>query len=294
MSYFKRPFPKAEGGKFFKVGKPYPTGVECADCGRTLMAYDLEGKAIKKITFPLPCECKEMQRRQDDLDSANKAVEEAYKERFYRLDLVKVAHVAPMYELSSLDIHKRNERAAARANAFLAKAIEARGCVDIPGFGVYGPPSVGKTHLVAGIVKELQAAFIGAVITNPFNMQMAVQRTFEKDSRVTTSRIIQDFCEVPLLVLDDLGREQMLTSSGLGKEYFHSVLFDILDQRIGAGLPVIISTNYSPADLAKRYRASEYGGAIIERLGQLFGKDPEAWVYVTDTHSRRTGAPIEG
>jgi hypothetical protein len=60
--------------------------------------------------------------------------------------------------------------------------------------------------------------------------------------------------EAPFLVLDDLGRER-------GTDFAIETLFGLVDHRYGAGLTTLVTTNFSPNELARRGY-----DAIVSRL----------------------------
>ena len=77
----------------------------------------------------------------------------------------------------------------------------------------------------------------------------------EKSNKDEYCRTMQKLCSVPILVLDDLGAE------GHHADFVRSKLEQIIFQRHANGRALIITTNLSPAGLAKLYP-----GHIMERL----------------------------
>lgn len=65
---------------------------------------------------------------------------------------------------------------------------------------------------------------------------------------------------VPLLVLDDLGRERVARGAP-GDDYAVGCLDELIDARSRAARPVLWTSNLAPAALARRY-----GGALTSRL----------------------------
>jgi DNA replication protein DnaC len=68
---------------------------------------------------------------------------------------------------------------------------------------------------------------------------------------------------VPVLFLDDLGKEKMT-------DRMASVLFALIDQRTQKKLPTIITTNLTGDTLLERFHDKEIGAAFVARL-----KDPD-------------------
>ena len=68
---------------------------------------------------------------------------------------------------------------------------------------------------------------------------------------------------VPLLVLDDLGKEKMT-------QRLETVLFAIIDERTANNKVTIITTNYTSQGLQDRFSNAETGPAFIRRLKDYF------------------------
>jgi len=71
----------------------------------------------------------------------------------------------------------------------------------------------------------------------------------------------------PILVIDDLGQEAVMTSR---QDWARSHFFALLDQRLGAGLPMLVTTNLTANQLAGSGRADEIRGEpLVRRLMEL-------------------------
>lgn len=68
---------------------------------------------------------------------------------------------------------------------------------------------------------------------------------------------LKDLCTVPVLLLDDLGKEK-LTESQVAQ------LFHVLDKRMAGELPVLITTNYKGQHFIERF--GEYGEPLYRRV----------------------------
>ncbi len=75
--------------------------------------------------------------------------------------------------------------------------------------------------------------------------------------------VIEYLIEVPLLVLDDLGKERMT-------QRLESDLFAIIDERTANNRVTIITTNYTSQGLQERFSNAETGPAFIRRLKDYF------------------------
>ena len=79
----------------------------------------------------------------------------------------------------------------------------------------------------------------------------------------TEAELITFWTRVPLLVLDDMGAEQV---SGSG--WVEDRLYQILGQRHADLKPIFVTSNLSPAELGRRI-----GERILWRVAELAGKE---------------------
>jgi len=113
----------------------------------------------------------------------------------------------------------------------------------------------GKTHLAAGIVHEIYNRWKGED-HSPFilwysepRLFAAIQATFnyteeEQGTHVSASTILKGVAHCDLLVLDDTGKERRAN-----KEFLQRTMFDIIDQRDGLGLPILLTGNLNATQL---------------------------------------------
>lgn len=137
-----------------------------------------------------------------------------------------------------------------------------------------GPWGCGKTRLAASIMAArverwmdaypreiIEQTDEGMVTRPPFSSRFygvpqlldAIRRSYEYDDEPDPLRPL---FTAPLLILDDLGREK-------ATDWVLERLYVLIDTRYGNHLPTVVTTNYSPAELAKR----DYG-AMISRLSE--------------------------
>lgn len=114
---------------------------------------------------------------------------------------------------------------------------------DSRGLLYYGPVGTGKTFLAACIANAVIDLGYRVRMTNFATVANDMQSTWEKDA------YIKDLCRYDLLILDDLGAERK-------SEYMQEIVFNVIDARSRAHLPVIVTTNLTrpelgnPADMA--------------------------------------------
>lgn len=116
-----------------------------------------------------------------------------------------------------------------------------------------GTPGTGKTHLAAAIANYIITGLGIPVKFGGFiDLLDSVKRAFDTDEDVITQ-----LSEVPLLVIDDLGKEKQT-------EWSNSILYQVINRRYENFLPVIITTNETMGDLERNI-----GQATLSRLIEM-------------------------
>lgn len=120
------------------------------------------------------------------------------------------------------------------------------------GLLLYGVAGTGKTYAAACVANALIDNAIPCYMTT---FARARNMAFENKQRY-----LDDLQKFKLLVLDDLGTEAKT-------EYMQEVVFSIVDARYRAGLPMIVTTNLTLAELKNPHdvQASRIYSRILER-----------------------------
>nr|DAS46868.1 MAG TPA: Replicative helicase [Caudoviricetes sp.] len=119
------------------------------------------------------------------------------------------------------------------------------------GLLLYGNVGTGKTYAACEVANALIDKGYPVLVTNFARIINALQATFEKQE------YIDSFNRFSLLVIDDLGIER-------NTEFAKEQVFNIIDSRYRAGLPMIITTNLS-IDKIKKPDDIE-NGRIYDRI----------------------------
>lgn len=137
---------------------------------------------------------------------------------------------------------------------------------DSQGLFMYGKTGLGKTHLSLAIANEVidrgYDVYYGSVQTI---MDKLEAEHFGRLNREDS--IKEDILSCDLLIIDDLGTE-------FSTQYTNAELYNIINSRILAGLPTIISTNLEISEIADRYTQRVASRIIGSSMAIYFcGKD---------------------
>ena len=113
----------------------------------------------------------------------------------------------------------------------------------VTGEGLYieGNYGTGKTHLAAAIALQLIEAGVPVVCKTSIELLMDIRKAFD-GREVSEEAILRAYKDVDLLIIDDLGKEQVT-------EWSISTLYNIINDRYEDMKPTIITTNFGSDDL---------------------------------------------
>lgn len=192
----------------------------CRDAG---YVHPLKGDGKPDFSQVAPCLC----RAQEKL------------ERFYRL-----SDIPEEYRHCSFDNFEVFDDLKEAYDAAFALAEEDE-AVGLKWLTLLGDTDRGKTHLAVAICqrwiqrgKLARYAYVPALLDE-------LRRGFERDAGLSYQEKFDFFCQVPLLVLDDLGVEKQ-------SPWVDEKLDTIVHLRGANGLPLVITTNLRVGELPKR------------------------------------------
>jgi len=143
------------------------------------------------------------------------------------------------------------------------------------GFIISGEKGTGKTHIAAAIANFLLNQGTAVIFMTERNLLGKIRDAYSKSRNYgtdgqTESEIRRIYETVPLLVIDDLGKEK-------ATEWTLATLYAIIDGRYDRAMPTIITTNYDTKNLVKRITPREgdfelnlvTAEAIVDRLIEM-------------------------
>lgn len=167
------------------------------------------------------------------------------------------------FESFSLDYYKEDEKTL-RQMEKVFRACQNYGekfRADSPSLLFKGGTGLGKTHLSLAIAGKAIEKGFGVIYGSAQTFAVALERErFDRDlpeDGDTNSQLI----ECDLLILDDLGTE-------FSSSYVNAALYNVVNSRMLATKPTIISTNLSLKELEERY-SQRFASRVTGYYGKL-------------------------
>lgn len=136
---------------------------------------------------------------------------------------------------------------------------------------LYGPQGTGKSGLAAAYARlrlhldepDMEPSSVLFRVAPDLLTEIRATFNARRENDVTESDLMERYGRTTLLVIDDLGKEN-INGSGWVEER----LFQIINRRYNEMLPVFITTNLTPAELGARI-----GEPTMDRLIEMCGPD---------------------
>ncbi|MEW6775358.1 MAG: ATP-binding protein [Bdellovibrionota bacterium] len=131
----------------------------------------------------------------------------------------------------------------------------------LPGLLLSGNPGSGKTHLACAVLNWENEHGGRGYFANVPRLLSDLRRTFGrgKEGSSEFDRIMERLETAPLLILDDFGRHNP-TNFGSDQLYL------IVDDRWTKKRRTVVTSNFGPEELLKKFKDDDDGEAIVSRL----------------------------
>lgn len=147
------------------------------------------------------------------------------------------------------------------------------------GYGIYiysEQSGNGKTWLATCIVNELTKRLVPCLFTNFFEILMELNNTFNGSEK--ENQIIDKLAKIPLLVIDDIGTERLLTNGEDNR--MQEKVYTIINRRYNEKKSTIFTSNLTMRELVTKRgmmiktvdRISEMSSVTLEIKGESFRK----------------------
>lgn len=260
-----------ERGFPFKTPAPEPK--TCRYCGKTLYHEGIWYAGVIYIwqKYPQRCDCPSAQeywRRKDEKDRVKKLTEEEEAERKRRAErmqgLMDESGMKRRFMNRTFETYKTDTPEREKAYNVSRSYAENFDAAFKRGNGLYimGGNGTGKTHLAAAIAIDLMRREIPVIFRNSVTLMQELRDKLDHPDE-SIHGFYRSLREADLLIIDDLGKERCT-------EWTMSELYGIVNDRYEDMRPTIITTNYSPDNLAAALIPS--GGdrtkidAVVSRL----------------------------
>ena len=231
--------------------KSMPESKTCKFCGKTLYHEGLvfNGSVILWQSDPQRCNCPEAvaywQRRDIEQKQKEAESEQAEKRKIMNRRVealtgqsgIKKRFLTRTFE--NYKVNAKNQRAFETAKKYVADFEKC------DGRGIYfeGTCGTGKTHLAVAIALELLGRGIPVICKTSIDLLADIKRSY--DGKYDEYQILDVYKTVDLLIIDDLGKEQVT-------DWSMPMLYSILNDRYEQTRPTIITTNYNEEMLKER------------------------------------------
>lgn len=275
--------------------EPGPEPAQCPYCGSPLSyrrMCDEAGRFQVWNPFPEPCTRPECQSLEAQEEARKKQLEMeaicAQKEK--RLNemvqlALRNAGVGARYMSATVSAFKTPTKALGDARDCAAQYIEHYDELAALGKGLYitGPPGTGKTFLAAAVVRELiKRGHEEVVFVSSYDLLDNVRASFGTEMRGDTETVVRRYKTIPLLVIDDLGKERLT-------EWGATILAGIVHARDAEMLPTIYTSNFSIDDIT----AALARGGEVDRAYAIASRIAGSTLYVPVIgQDRRRQQPI--
>jgi DNA replication protein DnaC len=268
-----------------KSSKEVPSPKQCEFCGTTLYheGIALGGRIIVWHAIPQRCKCEKAVKHWAEFDAAEKQkkadeqVAEKRRKMAQRIErLVGKSGIKKRFLTRTFDtfvVNRQNETAYEKALKY-AENFEkyAQNGTGITFEGSYG---TGKTHLAVAIALALINKGVPVICKTSIELLADIKRAYDSNSKVDEYAVLDVYKKAELLIIDDLGKEQVT-------DWSMPMLYSILNDRYEEMRPTIITTNYGEEQLIKHLTpknsdSSTNAAAIVSRLHECNELIAMAW-----------------
>lgn len=183
-------------------------------------------------------------------------VQESFRQKVLSQKLLGEAKIPPRFTRRTLETFEPRDEDSKRALKIARNFVAEWGQPDQQGLLIVGKNGTGKTHLAAGIMQALIKKGVAARFYSADEFLDLAEESMEGH---TTRRIIEALATIPLLVLDDLGKEYIKRTKPHGDitdTWANEQFYALINARYEQDKPLIVTTNLLDTEIAARYGAS--------------------------------------
>ena len=202
-------------------------------CGKCNTKKQVEFTIFGKVRRPMClCKCEQERLEKEEAERKKREFEEKVK-RYRRLGFPE----SDMHKWNFENDDQSNPKLAGIMQRYVDNFLELR--KQGKGLLLHGSVGTGKTYAACEAANALINKGYPVLVTNFARITNTIQGMYEGKQEY-----IDSLNEFQLLVLDDLGAER-------DSAYMQEMIYNIIDSRYRAGLPMIITTNISIEQIKK-------------------------------------------
>ncbi len=191
-------------------------------------------------------------------------VQESFRQKTLCQRLLGEARIPSRFTRRTLETFEPRDKDSKLALKIAREFISEWGKPDMPGLLIVGKNGTGKTHLAVGIMQEIIKKGVAARFYSSVAFLELAKEGFKND---TTRQMIEALAAIPLLVLDDLGKEFIKRSSAnvdITDTWANEMFYALINARYEQDKPLIVTTNLLDTEIAARY-----GASVWSRLAEM-------------------------
>ena len=282
----RRPFLISPRSSSSGEERPPMSEKSCPDCGNPLRSVFMDSTVYLEATgkqphwAELPCDVCEQNRVIAEIEARAVAAEKARLGRLLEDSMLKRRFVEKTFEKFLLyGAHRdRQGNVLSYTRGFADDFARHRKAGTWLLF--VGNTGTGKGHLCAAIINRIIQSGYSALFTKTPRLLREIKDTFNRDSEVTQSEILRRMGELDLLVIDEVGVQ-------FGTDTERMILYEVLDLRYEAMLPVILTSNIRNMKTLEKI----LGERVIDRL---FEGESRILFFDWESYRRFQQPPDEG
>ena len=202
-------------------------------------------KINRRLRYAPACACLELEHRREEAERRRREEEEARKAEIERL--FAESRLTPRFADRTFNNFVPKDLASEAALAVVsdyARNFELSKEPEVNGIYLYGGYDRGKTHLAAAVANLLIPQRFSVIYLKMIRLVSLLREAKHSEESVEDAKFPLYTCD--LLILDDIGAETR-------REWVTGDLFEILDLRYEARLPVFITSNLTLSEAGEFY-----------------------------------------
>lgn len=248
----------------------------CVYCGKELeqLSFELCGQ-IRYTPCYKDCDCeaaqKEINRLKEEKLEKEKCEAEAQRQKeALEAETRRVNRMKKLFEnsgmskralISKFENYQPNMYNGKAVNSCLEYVKNFDNLPEKNGLFIAGPCGVGKSHLAYAIANALIEQGKTVICMTMIELLMKIKNSFQLATQ-SEAEILDIYKNCSLLIIDDLGKEKVT-------EWTLQMIYSIIDSRYTNLMPIIVTTNYTGAELVQKFKIGNdtaTATAIVDRL----------------------------